>query len=82
MWEDYLKSAIEAGKLASKEIMRIYHTPFDVEIKEDNSPVTLADKTADKIIREYLSKKYPDHAFLTEESDDNLERLDKEQYLL
>ena len=78
MWEDYLKSAIEAGKLASKEIMRIYHTPFDVEIKEDNSPVTLADKTADKIIREYLSKKYPDHAFLTEESDDDLERLDKE----
>lgn len=78
MWGEYLKSAIEAAKLASVKIMEIYNTPFDVEIKDDNSPVTLADKTADKIIRDYLHSKYPDHAFLTEESEDNLERLDND----
>lgn len=78
MWEKELKAAIEAGLLAKEKILEIYHQPFDVEIKEDNSPVTLADKTADKIIHDYLAKLFPDYAFLTEESDDNLERLNND----
>ena len=75
MWEKELKAAIEAGLLAKEKIMEIYDAGFDVEIKEDNSPVTLADKTADKMIREYLHKLFPDYAFLTEESEDNKDRL-------
>ncbi len=75
MWEKELKAAIEAGLIAKEKIMEIYHGSFAVEIKEDNSPVTLADKTADKIIREYLHKAFPDYAFLTEESEDSRERL-------
>jgi len=75
MWEKELKEAIEAGLLASAKVMEIYKTNFDVEIKEDNSPVTLADKTADKIIRDYLSNIFPTYAFLTEESTDDKERL-------
>ena len=78
MWEEYLKVAIEAGEVASKKIMDIYKTNFSVEIKSDNSPVTLADKCADKIIREYISKVFPEHGFLTEESEDNFERLTKD----
>ena len=65
MWEKELKAAIEAGLRAKEEILKIYHQKFDVEIKEDNSPVTIADKTADKIIREYLHNLFPEHAFLT-----------------
>lgn len=75
MWEKELQAAIEAGLLAKKKIMEIYNQDFDVEIKSDNSPVTIADKTADEIIRKYLHEKFPNHAFLTEESTDNLERL-------
>ena len=75
MWEKELQAAIEAGLLAKEKIMEIYHQKFDVEIKDDNSPVTIADKTADKIIREYLHKAFPTHAFLTEESEDNKDRL-------
>ena len=71
MWENELKEAIIAGLKAKKAIMAIYEKGFDVEIKEDNSPVTLADKTADKIIREHLHNCFPNHAFLTEESEDN-----------
>ena len=78
MLEEFLKSAIEAAVLAREKIMEIYHSSFEVEIKEDDSPVTLADKMADKIIRDYLSKLYPDHSFLTEESEDNLERLNND----
>ena len=75
MWEKELEAAIQAGLLAKEKILEFYHSKLDVEIKEDNSPVTIADKTADKIIREYLHEKFPFHAFLTEESEDNDERL-------
>lgn len=78
MWEKELEKAIEAGLLAKEKILEIYEKGFDVEIKEDNSPVTIADKTADQIIKDYLSKAFPTHAFLTEESEDNLERLNND----
>ena len=78
MWEKELKAAIEAGLLAKDKIMEIYNAGFDVEIKEDNSPVTLADKTADKMIREHLAKLFPEYAFLTEESEDDKARLNND----
>ena len=78
MWEKELKSAIEAAQLVIPKILEIYHTDFGVEIKGDNSPVTIADKTADKMIREYLHNLYPTHAFLTEESEDDLSRLEND----
>jgi 3'(2'), 5'-bisphosphate nucleotidase len=36
--------------------MDIYRQPFEVEFKSDNSPLTIADKTAHKIIAEGLSQ--------------------------
>ena len=78
MWEEQLNTAIEAGIAAIEGILKIYHTDFDVEIKDDNSPVTLADKNADKVIREILHKRFPDYAFLTEETDDDKSRLEND----
>jgi 3'(2'), 5'-bisphosphate nucleotidase len=78
MWEKELKAAIEAGKLAREKILEIYHKDFDVEIKEDDSPVTIADKTADEIIRNYLGNLFPNYAFLTEESEDDNARLNND----
>ena len=78
MWEEQLNAAIEAGVKAIEGILKIYNTDFDVEIKDDNSPVTLADKNADKVIREYLHNKYPTYAFLTEESTDDKSRLNND----
>ena len=72
MWEEQLQAAIEAGVKAIKGILEIYNTDFSVEIKDDNSPVTMADKNADKVIREYLHEKFPTYAFLTEESTDDI----------
>ena len=78
MWEKELQAAIDAGLMAKVKIMEIYNKGFDVEIKEDNSPVTLADKTADKIIREHLRSIFPRYAFLTEEAEDDLRRLESD----
>lgn len=74
MWEKELEIAIEAGRKAQKGILEIYHSNFDVEIKDDNSPVTMADKNADILIKQILQEAFPNYAFLTEESDDNLKR--------
>jgi histidinol-phosphatase len=39
----------------------------DVERKGDNSPVTIADKQAEQLIRQQLGEKFPDDAILGEE---------------
>ncbi len=71
---------IEVAKIAAikagKEIMKIYNKEFEIEVKDDNSPVTLADKEANKIILNEL--KATGITVLSEEEKDNLERLEKE----
>lgn len=48
---EMLLQSIKAAVLAGKEILSVYNTAFDVEYKEDKTPLTLADKMAsDKII--------------------------------
>lgn len=45
-----IRAAIEAGK----EILKIYHSNFEVEIKNDASPLTIADKNANTRINFFL----------------------------
>ena len=54
----------EAGGL----VMRIYATDFHVEIKDDASPVTLADQCAEKVIFEGLRKLTPGIPIVGEEA--------------
>lgn len=76
-WNSELKLAIKAGIKAKEIVMEIYNKPFAVEIKDDDSPVTSADKKCDKFLRDYLSKHFPTYGFLTEESCDDFKRLKK-----
>jgi len=46
--------SIQAAVDAGKTILDIYHTDFMVSLKDDNSPLTLADQRAHKIIVRYL----------------------------
>ncbi len=52
----YLKTAIEAALLAGKEIMNIYTRDFEVEFKEDTSPLTEADRAANTVIVDLLQQ--------------------------
>ena len=72
MFEKELEIALLACKEAMKNIMKYYNAGFHVEIKNDESPVTEADKTSDVLIKEIISKEFPNYSFLTEESDDEL----------
>lgn len=78
MWELEIEEMKKAALLAEKKILEVYASSFDVELKEDDSPVTEADKAADRMIRKYLHGKFPSYAFLTEESADTKERLTAE----
>ncbi len=75
-WEKELNIAKEAAIEAGKAIMRIYVSEeVDVTYKEDQSPLTRADRHANKIIVGILSKEFPGYAILSEEEKDNRERL-------
>ena len=49
-----LHYAIDAALEAGKAIMEVYAQPFEVYIKDDDSPVTQADLRASNIIKEML----------------------------
>ena len=53
--EELLSIAIFASIEAGKEIMKIYSSNFDIELKDDNSPLTLADKKSNDTILNRLS---------------------------
>lgn len=49
-----LEIAVQASLEAGKVIMQVYDTAFDVEMKDDKSPLTEADKKANDVINSYL----------------------------
>ena len=58
---------------ASAGIIRHYYrTGYDVDIKSDESPVTIADRRAEQIMRELITREYPDHGILGEEYGEHL----------
>ena len=59
-------------------ILSGYHHEFDVEIKEDGSPVTNIDKAVDSFLRNALKEAFPNYALLTEETLDDKSRLDND----
>lgn len=59
--------AIAAADAASKVIMRYFQGDFDVELKADQTPVTVADRLAEDVIRETILDAFPDHAIFGEE---------------
>jgi len=59
-----------AGSLADLThpvVERWFRADPDVENKADGSPVTIADKTIERLLRDAISARYPDHGILGEE---------------
>ena len=55
-YKDLLKIAINATIKGGNAIMKVYSSDFDVEYKEDQSPLTLADRNCNKVIEQFLIK--------------------------
>ena len=73
-----LKTALMAAKEASKIVMNVYQQQFKVELKSDHSEVTMPDLESDQMIRKILQKEFPQDGFLSEETQDDFTRLEKE----
>ena len=63
----FIDTAIAAAQAASNPIMQRYRGGFEVEIKADASPVTIADREAETVIRKVLTEAFPDHGIYGEE---------------
>jgi histidinol-phosphatase len=64
---DLREFAAELAWQAGKLTLRYFQTPFTTEYKEDHSPVTIADRGAERLIRELIETRYPSHSILGEE---------------
>lgn len=60
---------LSIAREAGEEILKVYHSAnFEIEIKNDNSPLTLADKRSNDVIIRRLKELYPDIPIISEES--------------
>ncbi|MDX1700984.1 MAG: histidinol-phosphatase [Melioribacteraceae bacterium] len=48
-------------------IRKYFRSDIQIESKSDSSPVTIADKSTEEILRELITKEYPEHGIIGEE---------------
>ena len=72
--------ALELAREAGAAILDLYEGPLDIQQKadaDDREPVTQADRIANEIIVQQLSREFPEDGILAEESIDTERRLGK-----
>jgi histidinol phosphatase-like enzyme (inositol monophosphatase family) len=62
-----MEAALEVARLASLVALRYYKQGLPVEAKRDGSPVTLADRAAEQLAREWIHARFPADGVLGEE---------------
>ena len=67
-----IHTVCDIARAAGAEILDIYQSDFDFEIKGDGSPLTLADQKAHRLIEAQLRALTPDIPVLSEESIDEV----------
>ena len=78
MNKDLLDLSVYAIKEASRVIVKHYNSDLDVKMKGIGNPVTDADYEADDILHKLLINETPDFGWLSEETKDSPDRLEKE----
>ncbi len=73
--DDLIHHATEAAQIASKAAMGHFRGHLGIDFKEDESPVTQADREVEKKVRDHLLGQFPDHGVFGEEhGSDGLDR--------
>ncbi len=63
----YKKFALSMADAAASAIVPHFRKLSSIENKEDDSPVTVADKAAERAMRELIAEHYPEHGIIGEE---------------
>jgi histidinol phosphatase-like enzyme (inositol monophosphatase family) len=64
---EWLEVAAELAKLTGQVAFARYRKGIAVELKQDSSPVTEADRAAEQFAREWIARRFPDHGVVGEE---------------
>jgi histidinol phosphatase-like enzyme (inositol monophosphatase family) len=67
---ELLQAAAEVARVAAAAAMRWYRQDVRVETKGDGSPVTIADREAEQVAREWIARRFPDDGLIGEEFGD------------
>ena len=68
-----IEGLLDLMKKANKAIMEVYENPYsEVEIKDDDTPVTKADLAANKVLTDGLKKLFPEIPIVSEEDKSSL----------
>ncbi len=62
-----LEAAIEIARLGGEHTLKYFKKDFDVISKEDDSPVTIADRETEQLMRAEIQKRFPGHGIIGEE---------------
>lgn len=65
--KELLAAATEIARIGGNHTLKYFKKDFEVISKADDSPVTIADRETEQIIREEILKRYPDHGIIGEE---------------
>ena len=65
--DEFRKFARYLADLSAGVIKPYFRTNIRVEQKSDQSPVTIADKNAEEIMRNEIEKEFPEHGIIGEE---------------
>ncbi len=65
--QPYLDFALDATWQAGRITLGYFQTGITVERKDDNTPVTAADRAAEKRLRSLIGERFPDHGIIGEE---------------
>jgi len=65
--QDLLSLVLRAGNIAKDEILKHFKTSLSVEWKADATPVTIADKKTEELVRNFAQKETPEFGFIGEE---------------
>jgi histidinol-phosphatase len=69
-WRNRYELAVESAQEAGQVALRYFDADLTVEWKQDRSPVTVADREAESLLRARLLGAFPEDGFLGEESGD------------
>lgn len=61
------KAAVEVASIGGDSTLNFFKKTFDLTFKEDKSPVTNADRNAEKLMRSAIKSRYPGHGIIGEE---------------
>ena len=68
--DEFISFANILADESSKVVMKYFRQNIKIEKKDDDTPVTIADKKSELKIRELINNAYPSHGILAEEFDD------------